>query len=123
MLNRIVELSLRHRGVVIALAVVWLGAGMTAAFRAPLDVFPDFVPPQVVVQTEAPGFSAEQVEQLVTRPLEAELSGVLGLDSLRSESIQGLSVITATFRDGTPVRTNWTGLPKVIHANGDKRQS
>ena len=92
MLNRIVELSLRHRGVVIALAVVWLGAGMTAAFRAPLDVFPDFVPPQVVVQTEAPGFSAEQVEQLVTRPLEAELSGVLGLDSLRSESIQGLSV-------------------------------
>jgi len=102
-LSRIVELSLRHRGVVIALAAVLLVAGVTAAFRAPLDVFPDFVPPQVVVQTEAPGFSAEQVEQLVTRPLETELGGVLGLESLRSESIQGLSVITATFRDGTPV--------------------
>ncbi len=103
MLSRIVALSLRHRGVVVVLAAVSIVAGAAAAFRAPLDVFPDFVPPQVVVQTEAPGFSAEQVEQLVTHPLEAELGGVLGLESLRSESIQGLSVITATFRDGTPV--------------------
>jgi CzcA family heavy metal efflux pump len=120
MLNRIVELSLRHRGVVVALAALLLVAGGTAAFRAPLDVFPDFVPPQVVVQTEAPGFSAEQVEQLVTYPLEAELGGVLGLESLRSESIQGLSVITATFRDGTPVLALRQGLAERLARAGTR---
>jgi CzcA family heavy metal efflux pump len=98
-LSRIVELSLRFRGIVIALAGVGLLWGARAALNAKLDVFPAFVPPQVVIQTEAPGFAAEQVESLVTVPIEAALGGVAGLESLRSESIQGLSVITATFGD------------------------
>lgn len=103
MLNTIVHRSLLHRGVVIVLAGVVLAYGALVATRAKLDVFPDFVPPQVTVQTEAPGLSPEQVESLVTRPLETALSGLGGTESLRSESAQGLSVITVVFREGTPI--------------------
>ena len=69
--------------------------------HAKLDVFPEFVQPQATVQTEAPGLAPEQVEALITRPVENALNGAGGLDSIRSESIQGLSVITAVFKDGT----------------------
>jgi CzcA family heavy metal efflux pump len=103
MLGRVVAFSLRKRGVVIALACVLLGYGIHATRRAKLDVFPDFVPPQVVIQTEAPGLAPEQVEQLVTTPVEATLSGSTDLESLRSESIQGLSIVTAVFREGTSI--------------------
>ena len=103
MLNALVGFSLRFRGVVIALACVVLGYGLWAAAHAKLDVFPDFVPPQVVVQTEAPGLSAEQVEQLVTRPVESAINGAGDLESIRSQSIQGLSIITAVFKEGTEV--------------------
>jgi CzcA family heavy metal efflux pump len=98
-LGHIVGFSLRFRGVVIAIACAVLLWGARAVTQAKLDVLPDFAPPQVVVQTEAPGLAAEQVELLVTAPIEAAVSGAEGLESLRSESIQGLSVITATFRD------------------------
>lgn len=103
MLNAIVSFSLRHRGVVLALALIVLGWGARTAWQAELDVFPDFVPPQVVVQTEAPGLSPEQVEMLVTRPVETTLNGQNALESLRSETIQGLSIITCIFKDGTNV--------------------
>src|SRR5204863_4138494 len=71
------------------------------AGRARLDVFPEFAPPQVVVQTEAPGLSPLEVEQLVTLPIEQAVNGIPRLETLRSQSIQGLSVITAIFEDGT----------------------
>src|SRR6266496_181184 len=103
MLRRIVELSLRFRGVVIALGCVIVGYGWFVAAHAKLDVFPEFVQPQVTVQTEAPGLASEQVEVLVTRPVESALSGVGSLESIRSESIQGLSVITAVFKEGTDI--------------------
>ena len=103
MLNAIVAFSLRHRGIVIALALVTLVWGGRTAYNAELDVFPDFVPPQVVVQTEAPGLSPEQVELLVTRPIESAVNGLGDMASLRSESIQGLSVITCVFKEGTNV--------------------
>src|ERR671931_1127404 len=103
MLRRIVELSLRFRGAVIALACLILAYGVYVAAQAKLDVFPEFVQPQVTVQTEAPGLAAEQVELLVTRPVESALSGVGNLESIRSESIQGLSVITAVFKEGTDI--------------------
>src|SRR5690349_3434833 len=98
MLNRIVHFSLRFRGVVIALASVLVGYGLFVTARAKLDVFPEFVQPQVTVQSEAPGLAPEQVESLVTRPIESELSGVGNLESMRSESIQGLSVVTTVFK-------------------------
>src|SRR6266702_7982900 len=103
MLNRIVQTSLRFRGVVIALACVLVGYGIFVAAQAKLDVFPEFVQPQVTVQSEAPGLAPEQVEALVTRPIESELSGVGNLESIRSESIQGLSVVTAVFKEGTDI--------------------
>jgi CzcA family heavy metal efflux pump len=95
MLTGLVSRSIRHRGVVIglALALVVYGAGVVASAR--LDVFPEFAPPQVSIQTEAPGFSPEQVEVLVTKPIEDAINGVQGIAAVRSQSIQGLSVITA----------------------------
>src|SRR5438477_8505616 len=103
MLNRIVHFSLRFRGVTVALACVLVGYGIYVAAHAKLDVFPNFVPPQVVVQSEAPGLSPEQVEVLVTRPIENTINGLGNMASLRSESIPGLSVITAVFKQGTDI--------------------
>ena len=103
MINAIVTFSLRFRGVVVALACLLLGYGLYVTSRAKLDVFPNFVPPQVVVQTEAPGLAPEQVEALVTRPVETAINGLGQMESLRSESIQGLSIVTAVFEEGTDV--------------------
>lgn len=103
MLSFLVQVSLRHRGVLVALACVLCGYGAFVASRAPLDVFPDFVPPQVTIQTEAPGLTPEQVETRVTTPIELAVNGLGNLESLRSESIEGLSIITAVFREGGDV--------------------
>ena len=103
MLNRILQLALRYRGVVICLAAVILAYGAHVALRAKFDVFPEFAPPMVVIQTEAPGLSPEEVEQLVTRPVENALNGSPGLQAIRSQSIQGLSVITVVFSDRTDI--------------------
>jgi CzcA family heavy metal efflux pump len=105
MLNRIVHFSLRFRGVVVTLACVLVGYGIYVAARAKLDVFPNFVQPQVTVETEAPGLSPEQVEVLVTRPIETTINGLGNMESLRSESIQGLSTITAVFKEGSDIFT------------------
>src|ERR1051325_476661 len=103
MLKRLVEISLRRRGVGLALACVLGGYGLFVATHAKLDVFPEFVQPQVAVQTEAPGLAPEQVETLVTRPIESVCNGVGNLESIRSESIQVLSVVTAVFKEGTDI--------------------
>jgi CzcA family heavy metal efflux pump len=100
MLQAVISWSICNRVVVLLLAVLLLGAGAYAATHARLDVFPEFAPPQVVIQTEAPGLSASEVEQLVTLRVEAAVNGLPRLDALRSRSIQGLSVITAVFQDG-----------------------
>jgi CzcA family heavy metal efflux pump len=104
MLQAIVQFSLRFRGVVLTLACMLLGYGLWVAGHAKLDVFPDFVPPQVTVQTEAPGLAPEQVETLVTRPIENAINGLGNQESLRSETIQGLSVITLVFKAGTDIQ-------------------
>src|SRR5580704_6080636 len=103
MLNWIVQSSLRLRGAVLVLACVLVGYGIYTAQNAKLDVLPNFVPPEVVVQTEAPGLSPEQVELLVTRPIETTMNGLGNMESLRSESIQGLSIITAVFKEGADI--------------------
>jgi CzcA family heavy metal efflux pump len=96
-------LSLRLRGVVIALTCLALGYGIYSALDAKLGVFPEFAPPQTVIQTEAPGLASEQVEVLVTHPIENVLLGLNDVAAIRSQSIQGLSVITVFFRDGTDI--------------------
>ncbi len=103
MLSAIVKFSLRFRGVVIALACLSLAYGLYGLAGAKYDVFPEFAPPQVGIQTEAPGLSPEQVEVLVTQPVENQLNGVPGIESMRSGSIQGLSVITVTFAAGSDI--------------------
>ena len=103
MLNTIVHFSLRFRGIVIALACALLGYGLYSLSQARYDVFPEFAPPRVVIQTEAPGLAPEQVEVLVTQPIENAINGVPGIDALRSGSIQGLSAITVVFRPQSDV--------------------
>ena len=103
MLSAIVRFSLRFRGVVIALACLVLAYGLYGLSGAKYDVFPEFAPPQVSIQTEAPGLAPEQVEVLVTQPVENELNGVPGITSMRSQSIQGLSVITVTFSSSSDI--------------------
>src|SRR5436190_3140313 len=103
MLQALVNFSLKFRGVVVVLACVVIGYGLYVGSQAKLDVFPNFVQPQVVVQTECPGLAPEQVELLVTKPIETTINGLGDMESLRSESIEGLSIITAVFREGTDV--------------------
>jgi CzcA family heavy metal efflux pump len=103
MLNHLVAFSLRYRMVVMLLAAMAMVGGYVAMRRSPWDVFPEFAPPQIVVHTVAAGLSTEQVEQLVTVPVEAALSGVNRLRILRSSSAPGLSVVTVIFEDGTNI--------------------
>src|SRR5512136_1979771 len=103
MLQILVHFSLKYRGVVVALACILLAYGLYVAKNAKLDVFPNFVQPQVCIQTESPGLAPEQVEVLVTRPIETMINGLGDMESLRSESIEGLSIITVVFKEGTNV--------------------
>lgn len=103
MLKGLVEFSLRYRWIVTTLAAVTVAYGTYVSLHARLDVFPEFAPPQVVIQCEAPGFSPEATETLVTRPVEAAVNGVAGLESIRSQSVQGLSVVTVIFSDRTDI--------------------
>src|SRR5215472_1409488 len=98
MLPAIVRFSLRFRGIIIALACALIGYGIYSLTQVRYDVFPEFAPPQVVIQTEAPGLAPEQVEVLVTQPIENAINGVAGIESVRSGSIQGLSIVTVVFR-------------------------
>jgi CzcA family heavy metal efflux pump len=105
MLAAIVRASLRNPGIVTALACLIAALGLAALVAARFDVFPDFAPPHVLVQTEAPGLDATQVEALVTRPLEELLAGTENVKTVRSTSSQGLSAIQVVFdRGGDPYR-------------------
>src|ERR1700724_3388211 len=105
MLAAIVRASLRNPRIVTALACLIAALGFAALVAARFDVFPDFAPPHVRVQTEAPGLDATQVEALVTRPLEGLLAGTENVKTVRSTSSQGLSAIQVVFdRGGDPYR-------------------
>ncbi|TLY70102.1 MAG: efflux RND transporter permease subunit [Gammaproteobacteria bacterium] len=99
MLAAIVRWSLRFPVVVCVLAGMLALYGVLVLVRAKYDVFPEFVPPQATVQTEAPGLVAEQVELLVTLPIEQAISGASGVQAVRSETISGLSVVTVVFQE------------------------
>lgn len=109
--------ALRARVGIAVLVLLGLVIGALALRHAPYDVLPDFVPPQVTVQTEAPGLDPGQVEQLVTRPIEAALNGAQGLATMRSQSIAGLSVVTLDFLDGSdPYRVRQGVAEKLADA-------
>ena len=97
----IVQTSLRYRYVVVFLAVVLMIVGISRLRNSAVDVFPEFAPPKVEVQTLSTGLSASAVEELVTVPLEQALYGVPGLDVMRSRSVPDLSDIVLIFKPGT----------------------
>ena len=103
MLNSIVKWSIAQRWIAVLIAVLLSIYGFATLTQMPLDVFPDFSPPQVEIQTEAEGLAPEEVESLVTRPIESAINGTPGLESLRSSSAVGLSAVRVTFKSNTDI--------------------
>ncbi len=103
MLVKLIRSSLRHPALVVIFASLLLVYGCITVLHAKYDVFPEFVPAQATLQTEAPGLLAEDVERLVTQPLENAINGGANIAEVRSDSIQGLSVITVVFEEGTDI--------------------
>ena len=114
----LVDLCVRFSGTIATLTLIALLAGFWAARSAPLDVFPDFVPSTVDIQTEAPGFTAQQVEQLVTKPIENAVNGATGLSTIRSKSIPGLSVINIQFADNVNLFNARQGISERLSELG-----
>ena len=100
-MRRIIGFSLRFRTIVMTLALGIMVFGGVQLSSAPVDVFPEFAPPRVEVQTLCIGLSATEVEGLITVPLEQALAGVTGLDEMRSRSVSQLSQIEIIFKPGT----------------------
>ena len=101
----LISTSLRLRVLVIALAAALVVVGVRTADDIPLDVFPEFAPPKVEIQTEVPGISTEEVESLVTVPIENSLNGIPYVQTIRSKSVLGLSSVQLIFEDGTNLIT------------------
>lgn len=103
MLNKIIEFSLRNRAMVLVLVAVVIVAGAWSLQYIDIDAFPDTTPVMVQVNTTAPSLSPEEVERQITFPIEQAISGLPGLDKLRSISKFGLSQVVITFEDGTDI--------------------
>jgi CzcA family heavy metal efflux pump len=127
MMTWLITAALQQRLLVLALAVALIGIGLNTLRTTPLDVFPEFAPPLVEVQTEAPGLSTEEVESLITVPLENAVNGTSWLRTLRSKSVLGLSSVVCIFAEGTDlmrarqlvqerVATVAPRLPAIAHA-------
>ena len=102
----IIRFSIRHPGVIIGLALIIIAYGINQIKQSPLNVFPEFSPTQVIIQTEAPGFSSNLVETLISKPIEQAISGTIGIKQTRSQSIPGLSVVTVIFDENTDIHKN-----------------
>ena len=103
MFNRLIAWALHNRLIALALTLVLFIAGVFTLQRMSVDVFPEFAPPQVVIQTEAPGMAPQDVESLITYPLESAINGSPGVTAVRSKTSVGLSTITVVFAAGTDI--------------------
>jgi heavy metal efflux system protein len=101
MMNRIVASSLRQRFLVVLMALLLIGVGSFSLRRLPVDAYPDLAPPMVEVITQWPGRAAEEIERLITVPVEREMNGIPSLSTIRSISLYGLSDVILTFQNGT----------------------
>src|SRR5580765_2104826 len=104
MLNSLIRFSLTHRSLVLAGCIVVLVYGGYLSTTLPIDVFPDLDRPRVVILTECPGLSSEEVETLVTQPIETAILGASGVEAVRSQSTQGMDVIYVEFSWRTDIR-------------------
>ncbi len=118
MIQRLIDVCVRRAGAVAALSLLALVLGAWGALRTPLDVFPEFAPSQVEIQTEAPGFAPQQVEELVTKQVENAVNGASGLATLRSESTPGLSVVIVTFKDNIDLHVARQGISERLSEIG-----
>ena len=101
MMNRVVASSLRQRFLVVLLTLGLIGAGSRSLERLPVDAYPDLSPPLVEIITQWPGHAAEEVERLITVPVEVGMNGIPKMTTQRSISLYGLSDVTLTYRNGT----------------------
>ena len=99
MLNGLVELSLRYKFLVLIVFAVVAFLGLRAVREVPIDAFPDVTPAQVNIYTESPGLAAEDVELLLTTPVESALAGLPKVQEIRSVSLFGLSYVSVYFED------------------------
>src|SRR6478672_8674768 len=97
MIGRIVSFALSQRFLVVIAAIAVLIWGAYAFQKLPIDAYPDLSPPHVAITTQWPGHAAEEIERLVTIPIEIEMNGIPKLDSLRSISLYGLSAVELNF--------------------------
>ncbi len=112
MIRILVDIALRNRIIILALAFVVFITGLVAFRRLPIEAYPNPVPPLVEVLAQPPGWSAEEIERYVTIPLEVELSGMTGLDHIRSQSLFGLTDVKCYFKWGTDY---WAARQEVIN--------
>src|SRR5579864_5196236 len=101
MIHRIVQIALRQRFLVLMLVALLVIVGINSVRQMPVDAYPDLSPPMVQIITQWPGHAAEEVERLVTLPLEVEMNGAPHMVVMRSISLYGLSDVILTFQENT----------------------
>src|SRR5688500_17583502 len=104
MLNAVIRFSLRYRLLIVVISLTLMVYGSYLATTLPIDVFPDLDRPRVVIITECPGLATEEVETLVTQPIEIALLGATGVQDVRSQTTAGLNVIFIEFDWNTDIR-------------------